>query len=83
MSKARYLAIMVRRIIDCKYDQGNIDDKDYYGNKRLETAGQLMGLLFENLFKSFNINIKKLADKHFEKKVTKRSKPFDIALALR
>ena len=35
-----------------------LDDKDYYGNKRLELAGQMISLLFEDLFKRFNHEIK-------------------------
>lgn len=31
-----YLALMVRRIVVAMRDPSTIDDKDYYGNKRLE-----------------------------------------------
>ena len=52
-AKTRYLALMIRRIIDASIDSSKLDDKDYYGNKRLELAGQLISLLFEDLFKKF------------------------------
>ena len=52
-SKCRYLALMIRRIIEAMHDSTKLDDKDYYGNKRLELAGQLISLLFEDLFKKF------------------------------
>ena len=45
-AKVRYLGIMVRRVVDAMNDPRKIDDRDYYGNKRLELAGQLVGLLF-------------------------------------
>ena len=36
--------------------------QDYYGNKRLELAGNLIAILFEDLFKRFNDELKKAAD---------------------
>ena len=51
LAKSRYIALMIRRIIDALHDPTKLDDKDYYGNKRLELAGQLISLLFEDLFK--------------------------------
>ena len=38
---------MLKAMLDPAY----VDDRDYYGNKRLELAGGLLGLLFEDLFK--------------------------------
>ena len=39
-------------------DSAFVDDRDYYGNKRLELAGGLLSLLFEDLFKRFNQELK-------------------------
>ena len=64
--KAIYLAIMVRRLLLAKKDQ--YDDKDYYGNKRVELAGDLVGLLFEDLIKTFNYDLKKSTDRALNKK---------------
>ena len=55
--KAVYLAVMLRRIILAKLGKIKTDDRDYYGNKRLELAGQLIALLFEDLFKRFNTEV--------------------------
>ena len=55
--KAVYMALMVRRVILAQGDDVDVDDKDYYGNKRLEMAGQLLALLFEDLFKRYNSEV--------------------------
>ena len=56
--KAVYTASMVRRVIQAKLGLVNMDDRDYYGNKRLELAGQLIAILFEDLFKRFNTEVR-------------------------
>ena len=54
---------MVKRIIGAKQDRRLISDKDFYGNKRLMLAGELMAILFEDLFKTVTTNIKRYVDK--------------------
>jgi len=60
--KIRYLGLMIRRVISAMHDPTLIDDRDYYGNKRLELSGQLVSLLFEDQFKTMNAELKKQAD---------------------
>ena len=82
-AKVRYLAIMVRRVVEAMNDPTKVDDRDYYGNKRLELAGQLVGLLFEDLFKRFNSDLKKYIDKVFSKPRSQKSEIFDVVRAIR
>lgn len=65
--KAIYVAAMVRRVLVCMVDESKVDDRDYVGNKRLELAGQLLALLFEDLFKKFNQDLKTNIDKVLKK----------------
>jgi DNA-directed RNA polymerase III subunit RPC2 len=65
--KSRYLSLMVRRLLEGVVNPNSVDDKDYYGNKRLELAGQLISLLFEDLFKKFNSDLKKICDMNLVK----------------
>lgn len=78
--KCVFLALMVRRVILACSDEANVDDRDYYGNKRLELAGQLLSLLFEDLFKRFNAELKKIADQTIPKP---RAAQFDIVKHMR
>lgn len=60
--KCIYISRMLRQILIADKDHSKLSDKDYYGNKRMEMAGQLLSLLFEDLFKQFNSNLAKQAD---------------------
>ena len=78
--KAMYVALMIRRVIFAEKDRKMVDDRDYYGNKRLELAGSLMSLMFEDLFKRMNWELKNIADKNIPK--VKAAK-FDIIKHIR
>ncbi|MCJ1244294.1 DNA-directed RNA polymerase III core subunit ret1, partial [Trapelia coarctata] len=65
--KAMYIAFMVRRVLMAWHDPTLVDDRDYVGNKRLELAGQLLSVLFEDLFKKFNYDVKLSIDKVLKK----------------
>jgi len=57
--QAIYTALVVRRMLNAMLDPALIDDRDYYGNKRLELAGGLLALLFEDLFKRLTADLRK------------------------
>ncbi|RDW35254.1 hypothetical protein B0I72DRAFT_133343 [Yarrowia lipolytica] len=78
--KALYIAVMTRRVIMAMADPKMIDDRDYVGNKRLELAGQLLSLLFEDLFKKFNSDFKANIDKILKR--PNRASMFDALLNL-
>ncbi|KAM3423427.1 DNA-directed RNA polymerase subunit beta [Cercospora zeina] len=65
--KALYVAHMTRRVLMAMNDPKLVDDRDYVGNKRLELAGQMLALLFEDLFKDCMRQIKTTMDKVLKK----------------
>ncbi|KAK0615813.1 hypothetical protein B0T17DRAFT_539277 [Bombardia bombarda] len=70
--KAIYIAMMVRRVLMAAQNPKLVDDRDFVGNKRLELAGQLLSLLFEDLFKKFVSDLKGNME-HFFKKPNRTS----------
>ncbi|KAH0496429.1 hypothetical protein TgHK011_003790 [Trichoderma gracile] len=73
--KAIYVAMMTRRVLMASQDPKLVDDRDFVGNKRLELAGQLLSLLFEDLFKRFMSEVKMSIDKFLKK--NNRAVPLD------
>ena len=70
--KVTFLAFMSRKLLRFYFkskekgvnsDLEISDNRDYLGNKRVECAGEMMALLFEDLFKRFNVEFKKELDK--------------------
>ncbi|XP_047955426.1 DNA-directed RNA polymerase III subunit 2 [Salvia hispanica] len=79
--KCIYVAVMLRRMIEAILNKDTLDDKDYVGNKRVELSGQLLALLFEDLFKTMN----EMAQQKIEALLNKtaRTSRFDISQHIR
>uniref|UniRef100_A0AC35TZ87 DNA-directed RNA polymerase subunit beta n=1 Tax=Rhabditophanes sp. KR3021 TaxID=114890 RepID=A0AC35TZ87_9BILA len=78
--KAIYLGIMLRRLLEAEQNICDVDDRDFYGNKRIELAGSLISLMFEDLFKRFNNELKRIADNSLGKTL---AAPLDIVKHMR
>ncbi|WKY02543.1 hypothetical protein Q1695_016091 [Nippostrongylus brasiliensis] len=78
--KAIFLGLMTRRLIQAELGECELDDRDFYGNKRLELAGSLLSLLFEDVLKRFNTELKRVADNSLGKTL---AAPLDIVKHMR
>ena len=79
-AKCIYVGHIVR-VVMVAMGKAPMDDKDYYGNKHLELTGSLLSLLFEDLFKSFNKDLKRQADMVLSK--PNKAQVFDIVKCIR
>ncbi|XP_027936252.1 DNA-directed RNA polymerase III subunit 2-like [Vigna unguiculata] len=76
--KCIHVAVMMRCLMDIILKKKN---REYMGNKRFTLSGQLMSLLFEDLFDSMSSEIKNLTDKILGKP-DRRPIDFDISTLL-
>ena len=51
--KAIYLGYMIRKLLLVHLGKAQCDDRDHYSNKRIDTSGMLMSLLFRQHFRNF------------------------------
>ena len=51
-AKAFYLGFMVRKLLRVYMGELQCDDRDHYANKRIDTAGTLMSLLFRQVYRN-------------------------------
>lgn len=57
--KTFFVGYMVNRLIQASLDRTPEDDRDYYGKKRMDMAGQLMSQLFRQHFRQLVEDMKK------------------------
>lgn len=57
---------MVQRLLLCLLGRREEDDRDHYGNKRLELAGPLLSSLFRQLFRKMCQDVKKTMQKSLD-----------------
>jgi DNA-directed RNA polymerase II subunit RPB2 len=53
LKKALFLGFIVRRLLRVYHDLERPNDRDHYANKRLDTVGSLIAVLFRQLFRNF------------------------------
>ncbi|OQV25070.1 DNA-directed RNA polymerase II subunit RPB2 [Hypsibius exemplaris] len=76
--KAYFLGYMVHRLLLAALGRRELDDRDHYGNKRLDLAGPLLAFLFRGLFKNMLKELRIYAQKYID-----RGKDFNLELAIK
>lgn len=76
--KAYFLGYMVHRLLLTALKRRDVDDRDHYGNKRLDLAGPLLAFLFRGLFRNLTKEIRLYAQKFVDK-----GKDFGLESAIR
>ncbi len=55
--KAFFVGYIVHKLLMCSLERVDEDDRDHYGNKRLDLAGPLLGGLFRMLFRKLTKDV--------------------------
>lgn len=76
--KAFFLGYMVHRLLLAAMGRRECDDRDHYGNKRIDLAGPLLSHLFRGLFNNLKKHIRFYAKRFIDK-----GRNFDVGLAVK
>uniref|UniRef100_A0A8C4QLY7 DNA-directed RNA polymerase subunit beta n=1 Tax=Eptatretus burgeri TaxID=7764 RepID=A0A8C4QLY7_EPTBU len=76
--KAYFLGYIVHRLLLAALGRREADDRDHYGNKRLDLAGPLLAFLFRGMFKNLLKEVRMYAQKFID-----RGKDFNLELAIK
>lgn len=64
--KAFFLGYMANKLLKAALGRIDEDDRDYYGKKRLDMAGTLLGSHFRQLFRNFTDTLGKILKKEID-----------------
>ena len=76
--KALFLGYMVNKLLRCYFNEIEYDDRDSYCNKRVETSGYLMALLFRQYFTKMTKDMRNQIMKELNSNPWKNSKKMNI-----
>ncbi|OWF49277.1 DNA-directed RNA polymerase II subunit RPB2 [Mizuhopecten yessoensis] len=76
--KAYFLGYMVHRLLLAALGRREVDDRDHYGNKRLDLAGPLLAFLFRGMFRNLMKEVRMYSQKFID-----RGKDFNLELAIK
>jgi len=76
--KALFLGYMVNKLLKCYFNELPYDDRDSYCNKRVETSGYLMALLFRQYFTKMTKDMRNQIMKELNSNPWKNSKNMNI-----
>ena len=76
--KALFLGFMVNKLLKCYFNEIPYDDRDSYCNKRVETSGYLMALLFRQYFTKMTKDMRNQIMKELNSNPWKNSKNMNI-----
>ncbi|XP_037958315.1 DNA-directed RNA polymerase II subunit RPB2-like [Teleopsis dalmanni] len=76
--KSFFLGYMVHRLMMAALGRAETDDRDHYGNKRLDLAGPLLSFLFRGLFRNLIKEVRSFAQRFLN-----RGKGFQFDLSIR
>ena len=85
--KCYFLGYVVHRLLQCHLGRAEADDRDHFGNKRLDLAGPLLGSLFRQLFyqvtKEMRMYLQKCMDRNTNPNVSQSIRHHTITSKLK
>jgi len=76
--KGYFFGYIIHRLLNAALERRPLDDRDHYGNKRLDLAGPLLAILFRQLFKQVCKEAKTILQKNLDENRDKGNLMFAI-----